>query len=61
MRSVSARSEARFSPGRCGFDRNGLSELARDRVCGFGNPWKRKPYLDSNALKEYQDGVKYGS
>jgi hypothetical protein len=29
--------------------------------CGFGNPWKRKPYLDSNAPKEYLDGVKYGS
>ena len=28
--------------------------------CGFGNPWKRKPYLDSNAPKEYLDGVKYG-
>ncbi len=29
--------------------------------CGFGNPWKRKPYLDNNAPKEYLDGVKYGS
>jgi hypothetical protein len=29
--------------------------------CGFGNPWKRKPYLDSNAPKEYMDGNKYGS
>jgi hypothetical protein len=29
--------------------------------CGFGNPWKRKPYLDANAPKEYQDGIKYGS
>ncbi len=28
---------------------------------GFGNPWKRKPYLDSNVPKEYFDGVKYGS
>jgi Protein of unknown function (DUF1329) len=28
---------------------------------GFGNPWKRKPYLDHNAPKEYLDGVKYGS
>jgi len=28
---------------------------------GFGNPWKRGPYLDSNAPKEYFDGVKYGS
>jgi len=28
---------------------------------GFGNPWKRKPYLDHNAPKEYFDGVKYGS
>ena len=28
---------------------------------GFGNPWKRKPYLDTNAPKEYFDGVKYGS
>lgn len=29
--------------------------------CGFGNPWKRKPYLDNNAPKEYFNGVKYGS
>jgi Protein of unknown function (DUF1329) len=28
---------------------------------GFGNPEKRKPYLDTNAPKEYLDGVKYGS
>jgi hypothetical protein len=28
---------------------------------GFGNPWKRKPYLDFNAPKEYFNGVKYGS
>ncbi|HKV54016.1 MAG TPA: DUF1329 domain-containing protein [Candidatus Binataceae bacterium] len=28
---------------------------------GFGNPWKRKPYLNFNAPKEYFDGVKYGS
>ena len=29
--------------------------------CGFGNKKKRKPYLDSNAPKEYIDGNKYGS
>jgi hypothetical protein len=29
--------------------------------CGFGNPWKRKPYLNSNAPKEYFNGTKYGS
>jgi hypothetical protein len=29
--------------------------------CGFGNPWKRKPYLDANVPKEFFDGVKYGS
>ncbi|HLW69571.1 MAG TPA: DUF1329 domain-containing protein [Candidatus Binataceae bacterium] len=29
--------------------------------CGFGNPWKRKPYIDINVPKEYFDGVKYGS
>jgi Protein of unknown function (DUF1329) len=29
--------------------------------CGFGNPWKRKPYLDGNAPKEFFNGVKYGS
>ena len=29
--------------------------------CGFGNPWKRKTYLDNNAPKEYLDGVKYDS
>jgi hypothetical protein len=28
---------------------------------GFGNPWKRKPYLDANSPKEYMNGVKYGS
>jgi hypothetical protein len=28
---------------------------------GFGNPAKRKPYLDTNVPKEYLDGVKYGS
>ena len=28
---------------------------------GFGNPAKRKPYLDTNVPKEYFDGVKYGS
>ena len=28
---------------------------------GFGNPAKMKPFLDSNAPKEYMDGVKYGS
>jgi hypothetical protein len=28
---------------------------------GFGNPWKRKPYLNFNAPKEYFNGVKYGS
>jgi hypothetical protein len=29
--------------------------------CGYGNPWKRKPYIDINSPKEYFDGVKYGS
>jgi hypothetical protein len=29
--------------------------------CGFGNPWKRNPYIDVNVPKEYFDGVKYGS
>jgi hypothetical protein len=28
---------------------------------GFGNPWKRKPYLDNNAPKEFFNGVKYGT
>ena len=28
---------------------------------GFGNPAKIKPYLDSNAPKEFFNGVKYGS
>ncbi|MGH7933715.1 MAG: DUF1329 domain-containing protein [Candidatus Binataceae bacterium] len=28
---------------------------------GFGNKWKRKPYLDHNAPNEYFNGVKYGS
>jgi hypothetical protein len=29
--------------------------------CGFGNPWKRKPYIDSNVPKEYFNGAKYGT
>jgi hypothetical protein len=29
--------------------------------CGFGNPWKRKPYIDSNSPKEYFNAVKYGT
>jgi hypothetical protein len=28
---------------------------------GFGNPQRRKPYLDANTPKEYLDGIKYGS
>ncbi|MGH8012622.1 MAG: hypothetical protein ACREQ4_08995, partial [Candidatus Binataceae bacterium] len=28
---------------------------------GFGNKWKRKPFLDHNSPKEYMNGVKYGS
>jgi hypothetical protein len=47
---------------------DGVSSMAMDFQnshetvwSGFGNPAKRKPYLDTNAPKEYFDGVKYGS
>lgn len=29
--------------------------------CGYGNPWKNKPYINSQAPKEFYNGVKYGS
>jgi uncharacterized protein DUF1329 len=29
--------------------------------CGFGNPWKRKPYLDNAVPREYLDDVQYYS
>ena len=48
--------------GRRRLDGDGFPESRmRPSGAGFGNPWKRKPYLDSNAPKEYFDGVKYGS
>lgn len=28
---------------------------------GMGNPWKRLPYIDSQAPAQYRDGTKYGS
>jgi hypothetical protein len=47
---------------------DGVSSMAMDFQnqhetvwSGFGNPAKRRPYLDSNAPKEFTDGVKYGS
>jgi hypothetical protein len=47
---------------------DGVSSMAMDFQnqhetvwSGFGNPAKRKPYLDNNVPKEYTDGVKYGS
>ncbi len=29
--------------------------------CGYANPGKHFPYIDSESPKEYMDGVKYGS
>jgi len=29
--------------------------------CGYANPWKRKPFIDTESPKEYMNGVKYGS
>jgi hypothetical protein len=47
---------------------DGVSSMAMDFQnqhetvwSGFGNPAKKKPYLNTNVPKEYMDGVKYGS
>jgi len=51
-----------------GWTWDGVSSMAMDFQnshetvwSGFGNPWKRKPYLDNNAPKEFFNGVKYGT
>jgi hypothetical protein len=47
---------------------NGVASVAYDLQnthmtvwCGFANPWKREPYIDSQAPKEFYDGSKYGT
>jgi hypothetical protein len=47
---------------------NGVASVAYDFQnthmtvwCGFANPAKRLPYIDSEAPKEYYNGVKYGT
>ena len=51
-----------------GWTWDGVSSMAMDFQnshetvwSGFGNPWKRKPFLDSNAPKEFFNGTKYGT
>jgi hypothetical protein len=47
---------------------DGVSSMAMDFQnlhetiwSGFGNPWKRKPFVGHDIPKEYLDGVRYGS
>jgi len=47
---------------------NGVSSVAYDLQnthmtvwCGYANPWKKKPYIDSQSPKEFYNGVKYGT
>jgi len=47
---------------------NGVSSVAYDLQnthmtvwCGYANPWKKKPYINSQAPKEFYNGVKYGT
>jgi hypothetical protein len=47
---------------------NGVSSVAYDLQnthmtvwCGYANPWKAKPYIDSQSPKEFYNGVKYGT
>jgi hypothetical protein len=51
-----------------GHSGNGVASVAYDLQnshmtvwCGYANPAKRKPYIDSQAPKEYYNGVKYGT
>ena len=51
-----------------GHSGNGVASVAYDLQnthmtvwCGYANPWKRKPYIDSQAPKEFYNGVKYGT
>jgi hypothetical protein len=51
-----------------GVSLNGVSSVAYDLQnthmtvwCGYGNPWKKKPYINSQAPKEFYNGVKYGT
>jgi hypothetical protein len=66
-KSISYYNDAGIVPG-LGNSWDGVASSAMDFQnshetiwSGFGNPWKRKPWIDSNVPKEYQDGVKYGS
>jgi len=47
---------------------NGVSSVAYDLQnthmtvwCGYANPWKKKPYINSQAPKEFYNGAKYGT
>ena len=47
---------------------NGVSSVAYDLQnthmtvwCGYANPWKKKPYINSQSPKEFYNGVKYGT
>ena len=51
-----------------GHSGNGVASVAYDLQnshmtvwCGYANPGKRKPYIDSQVPKEYFNGVKYGT
>jgi hypothetical protein len=51
-----------------GHSGNGVASVAYDLQnthmtvwCGYANPAKRKPYIDSQVPKEYYNGVKYGT
>jgi len=46
--------------GGCLLVGDGFPELASDDLVGFGNPWKRKPYIDAMRPRNFH-GVKYGS
>jgi hypothetical protein len=66
-KSIAYYNDAGYVPG-LGDAWDGVASMAIDFQnqhetiwSGFGNPWKRKPYIDNNVPKEYLDGVKYGS
>jgi hypothetical protein len=51
-----------------GHSGHGVSSVAYDLQnthmtvwCGFANPWKRQPYINFQAPKEFFNGVKYGT
>jgi Protein of unknown function (DUF1329) len=65
-KSIAYYNDAGEVPG-MGSTWDGVSSMAMDFQnqhetiwSGFGNPWKRRPFLNLNAPQEYTDGVKYG-